>query len=158
MVENKAKKKMTKQELEEWDNLYQYVRKEIMLYDENQKLNNNIILSLQGLRNGKAMNNNGIKDMAKYTDKIILLTFMMCRPKIFTALFGKDFKDDFAKFRYVKAIVESNINFVYERLKQTEKTEEKLENTDTNILKHNAAEYKTKENKEVKNKKLKDLW
>ena len=81
-----AKKKMTEKEKEDWDALYQYVRKNIMNYDDNQALSSKMVLRLKGLLTNKFMENNNIKDTANYSYEAILNTFKFCSPQISRAL------------------------------------------------------------------------
>ena len=39
-----ARKKMSKEESQDWENLYNYVKSNIMGYDENQALSKNMVL------------------------------------------------------------------------------------------------------------------
>lgn len=56
-----AKKKMSEKELQDWNELYQYV-KSILGYDENQALSKNMVLRLKGLTTGKFIENKNIQD------------------------------------------------------------------------------------------------
>ena len=55
------KKTMTKKEIKEWDELYQYIKKDILQYDDNKKLPKWFVLRLKGLNQGKFCANNNIK-------------------------------------------------------------------------------------------------
>lgn len=149
--------KMRDVEKQEWDELYRYVKKEILFYDDNQSLSSFICTKLKGIRTGKFIENKKIKSQAEYPYKIILYTFQICRPKILAALSGKTFESETQKINYICAIVRNNINDVYEMVKRKERNEEKVKTMDTNILTHKAAHYQTK-TKELKNDKLKNLW
>ena len=61
------------------------------------------------------------------------------------------------RFNYVLKIVESNINNVYLRMKNVQKTKEEAENTSVDTVNHIGADYQRK-TKEVNNKLLNDLW
>jgi len=154
-MERKAK--MTKQEKAEWDNLYNYVKKEILQYDNSQSIPPTLVLRLKGLATGKYIENKKIEDRAKYSFKIILYTFQICKPKIIYAICGKEFKNEANKFNYICKIVENNINDVYNRVKMSQKNQEKTETISTENLYHSGAEYK-KKSKEIKSNKLEDLW
>lgn len=49
--------KMTDVEKQEWDELYRYVKKEILFYDDNQSLSSFICTKLKGIRTGKFIEN-----------------------------------------------------------------------------------------------------
>lgn len=149
--------KMTEVEKKEWDELYTYVKKEILFYDDKQNLSSFICTKLKGIRTGKFIENRNIKSQAEYPYKTILYTFQICRPKILAALSGKTFESEAQKINYICAIVKNNINEVYEMVKRKEKNDEKVANMDTDILTHKSAHYRTK-TKELKNDKLKNLW
>ena len=56
--------------------LCDYVKKEIMGYDDNQKLDNFMIMRLRGLKDGKYIANKVTPSMAHYPYNVILATFM----------------------------------------------------------------------------------
>lgn len=150
-------KKMSDIEKQQFDELYQYVRKEILLYDEAQAIPSNLVLRLKGLSTGKLLENRNITDKAHYTFDIVLYTFQICKPQIMSAISGKDFSSERQKFNYICAIVENNLNDVYKRVQNAKKSESKIEEMDTNNLLHTGAEYRIK-TEEIKSKRLENLW
>lgn len=148
---------MTSIEKEQWDKLYQYVKKEILLYDNSQSIPSNLILRLKGLTKGKYMENRNTEDKADYSYEIILYTFQICKPSIMSALASRTFDSELYKFNYICKIVESNINDVYLRVMKAKKTEENIEAMDTSILSHDGGKYQ-KKTEELKNKRLNELW
>ena len=150
-----AKKKMTEKEKQDWDNLYQYVKKNIMGYDENQALSNAMVLRLKGLLTNKFMENNNIESTANYSYETILNTFKFCSPTIQNVLRTNTFKDEMHKFNYVLKIVEKNINDVYVRMRNVQKAKEEAKNVSVEVPVHVGAEYKPKEKKKDK---FSDLW
>ena len=148
---------MTSIEKEQWDKLYQYVKKEILLYDDSQSIPSNLILRLKGLTKGKYMENRNTEDKADYSYEIILYTFQICKPSIMSALASRTFDSETYKFNYICKIVESNINDVYLRVMKAKKTEENIEAMDTSILSHDGGKYQ-KKTEELKNERLKELW
>lgn len=151
-----AKKKMTEKDKQDWDLLYQYVKSNIMDYDEDQALSKQMVLRLKGLLTNKFMENNSIEDTANYSYETILNTFKFCSPSIQNALRTNRFKDEMHKFNFVLKIVERNINDVYMRMKKVEKAKEEAKtNTSIEIVAHVGTEYKPKEKKKDK---FSDLW
>lgn len=150
-----ARKKMTEKEKQDWDNLYQYVKKNIMGYDENQALSNAMVLRLKGLLTNKFMENNNIESTANYSYETILNTFKFCSNEIFKALRTNNWANEMHKFNYVLKIVEQNINNVYVRMKNAEKAREEAKNISVEVPTHVGAEYKPKEKKKDK---FSDLW
>ena len=151
-----AKKKMTEKEKQDWEALYFYV-KNLLGYDENQALSSTMVLRLKGLLTNKFMENGNIKDGANYSYEVILNTFKFCSPSINKALKTNSWTSETHKFNYILKIVESNINNVYMRMKNIEKTKEEAKNTTIDTANHTGAEYQRK-TKEVNNKLLSDLW
>ena len=148
---------MTSIEKEQWEKLYQYVKKDILLYNDSQSIPSNFVLRLKGLTKGKYIENKNIEDKANYSYEIILYTFQICKPSIMKALANKTFENESGKFNYICKIVENNINDVYLRVNKAMKIEENIQMLDTNALSHNGGSYK-KKTEELKNNKLNELW
>ena len=147
---------MTEQDMLDWDELYQYVRGNIMGYDNNQSLSSTMVLRLKGLLTNKFIENNNTKDTANYSYKTILNTFKYCYLDIYNGLRTNSFKDEMHRFNFVLKIVERNINTVYMRMKNAEKAKEEIESSDVS---HSIEYVNTFKNKEKKiNNKLEELW
>lgn len=155
---------MTPEEKDAWFALDEYIRTNVMDYDENQGLNRNMVLRLKGLRYGQAIGNNNLHKYSNYTFGVILNTFKVCMPKIKRALATKNFDGDMNKFNYVMAIVENNISDVYARMKNAEQVKERAINTDMSAVVNSdlTSVYKEKTIKESNAPKTKnkfsDLW
>lgn len=152
-----TKKHLSQQEKIEWEALYEYVRKNVLGYDENQSLSRNMVLRLKGLTTNKFMANNNIADTSNYSYQTILNTFKFCQPDIERGLKSNSFTDENHKFNYVLKIVESNLNNVYLRMKNKEKTKEDIDNHDITEAAKYINTFKPKENQKD-NKKFNDLW
>ena len=150
-----AKKKMTEKEKQDWESLYNYVKSNIMGYDENQALSSTMVLRLKGLLTNKFIENNNIQSTANYSYETILNTFKFCSPDIQRSLRTNNFKDEMHKFNYILKIVEKNINTVYMRMKNIEKAKEDAKNMTVESPTHIGAEFKPREKK---NDKFSDLW
>ena len=151
----RTKKHMSQQDKEDWENLYEYVRHNVLGYDENQSLSRNMVLRLKGLLNNKFMANNNTDNTANYSYQVVLNTFKFCMPDIMYGLKNNHFKDEGHKFNYVLKIVESNLNTVYLRMKNADKIKREIETKKVDIPINNNIEYKPKE--KVKDK-FADLW
>ena len=151
-----AKKKMTEKEKRDWEALYFYV-KNLLGYDENQALSSTMVLRLKGLLTNKFIENGNIKDGANYSYEVILNTFKYCSPQIQKALRTNSWTSESHRFNYMLKIVEGNINNVYMRMKNIQKTKEEAKNTTIDTANHTGAEYQRK-TKETNNKLLNDLW
>lgn len=149
------RKRMTKEEREAWDSLYEYVRTKVMRYDSNQALPSQMVLRLKGMLNGKFMANGSTKDMANYSYDVVLNTFKYSMPDIQRALNNKSFNSEWHKFLYIMKIVEGNLNDVYIRMNRNRKIEEEIKNDTCDIYKHIGVEFKPKKKKP---NKFIDLW
>ena len=148
-------KTMTFEENQEWYELYEYVKKNILGYNEEQTLPEYVTTRLLGLSRGKFMANNKTVNNAKYSYKVILNTFKFCYLNIEKALRTNNFKDEKHKVMYIFKIVENNINDVYIRMKNVEKAKEEAKNTMIDMPIHTGAEYKPREKKKDR---FADLW
>ena len=150
---NKAK--MSKEEIKEWNELYEYVKTTILGYKD-KKLSKWFVLRLVGLHEGKFCANKTIKPMASYDYKTILMTFKMNKIDILNAIKDKDkFKDEQHKINYIMVIIENKINDTYDIMNRVNKAKERAKAIEiTNN--EDKAEYKRR-TKEVKNSRLKDL-
>lgn len=117
--------KITDKEKQEFDKLYQYVKK-ILGYSDDMALPKFMVLRLKGFTEGKFMANKKTTSKASYDYYTIYLTFIYCKDKIQKALQTKKFANEQNKFNYIMAIVENNINDVVIKLKNAKKVEEKI--------------------------------
>ena len=146
---------MTEEEKIAWDELYTYVKKNVMRYDDDQALSNAMVLRLKGLLTNKFMENSNIKSTANYSYETILNAFKYSSLDINKALRTNNFKDESHKFNYILKIVEKNINTVYVKMKNAEKAREEAKNIAIEAPTHTGAEFKPKEKKKDK---FSDLW
>lgn len=152
----KTKKHMSPQDKIDWENLYEYVRRNVMGYDETQSLSRSMVLRLKGLLNNKFMANNNIADTSDYSYQTVLNTFKFCMPDIQRGLRSNSFKDETHRFNYILKIVENNLNTVYMRMKNAEKSKQKTETMSMETATHTGAEYQQKTSKT--SERLSDLW
>ena len=148
---------MTEAEKMAWENLYNYVKLNIMGYDDSQALSSTMVLRLKGLLTNKFIENNKIASTANYSYETILNTFKFCYPDIQKALKTNSWTNEMHRFNYILKVVESNINNVYLRMQKMQKTKEDAQNTTIDTVNHIGAEYQRK-TKEVNNKLLNNLW
>lgn len=143
----------------EWLELCEWVQLNIFEYDTYQKIQKSAWLVLEGLRKGQEiadMKNNPSETYGEYPANVILLAFKANKVQILNAIRGKNFKNETAKMQYVCKIVRDNLNDVYSRYLNSQKSKEKIKNVDTDILEYEGAEYQTKSEKT--NKKFEGLW
>ena len=149
--------KMSDEDKNEWHELYENEKKEVLHYNDTQSIPKNLILRLRGLSTGKFMDNRRTDDNAKYSFNVVLTAFKICRPEILAALANREFNNESHKFNFICAIVERNLNDVYERMQNVERLKENINNVDTEAISHGGQEYK-KKTTDLKNKKLDELW
>lgn len=145
--------KMCDEERKEFDELYYYVKDEIL--GEDKAVPKYMVLRLKGLHEGKFMANKNTTPMASYDYSTILLTFKFCKYQILSKSY-KEFKDEQHKFNYMMAVVEANINDMVDRVKNVKKAQEKGESINVSINEDKAT-YR-KKTKSTTNEKLKHLW
>lgn len=134
--------------------LCDYVKKEIMGYDDNQKLPPYMCLRLRGMKDGKFIANKTTTTMAHYSYDIILLTFKYIKPRLDSILSTKNFKSEQHKFNYIMVIVSNNINTVYNKVKKIK--EERRQKEDIEVVE--LPNYTNKYDKKEIQKKLENFW
>lgn len=146
---------MTEEEKMAWDELYTYVRKNIMGYDDNQALSSTMVLRLKGLLTNKFIENNNIQSTANYSYKTILNAFKYSSLDIQKVLRVNNWANEMHKFNYILKIVEKNINTVYMRMKNAERAKEEAKSMTVDMPVHTGAEFKPREKKQDR---FSDLW
>lgn len=141
-----------------WNNLCDYVHKEILEYDDNMKFPSYLALKLHGISRGEFVANNNQKPQANYDYYTMLCTFKICKKRILNYLHLNDtkIKDERHKINIIAKIIESEINDVYLRLQRAEKAKDKANNVDYKNHSTSGADY-VKKTKEV-NDKMKKLF
>jgi hypothetical protein len=146
---------MTKErDNQDWIELCEYVKKEVLKYNDEMKIPRYLILRLRGLAKGQFMANKNTKAYAEYSYKTILYTFKICKAKFLQC--GIQYKDEKHKINTLMMFVEDEINDVVFRLNKTKDNEEKVSNLSLENQFNAGAEYKRKEIKT--NNNLEDLW
>ena len=122
-----------KKDNEQWIELCEYVKKEILEYDDNMKFPQYLALKLQGIKRGEHIANNNHEAKANYDDYTILCTFKLCKRKIVTYLHEneKKIKDEKHKINLIMKMIEpkdfnnqSNENAGY--VKKTKETSDRM--------------------------------
>lgn len=148
------RKRMTKEEKEQWDELYSYV-KGLMGYDEKTALDRYFVLRLKGLKEGKFIANNKTKLYGEYTFQEILATFMYCKSEIVKGLTFNDFKDNQHKINYIMFLVELQLNMIRERIRSKAKEEKQIEQIE--VAEQSKVKYVKKDKKKKQNKLLEGI-
>lgn len=141
-----------------WIELCEYVKKEILEYDENMKFPQYLALKLQGIKKGEHIANNHHKAKANYDDLTILCTFKAYKDRIVSYLHNNEskIKDEKHKINIIMKIIEPEINDVYLRLQRIEKSKSKIANIEYKNQSNKNAGY-TKRTKET-SEKMKKLF
>ena len=137
--------------------LCEYVKKEIMGYDENQKLSKHMCLRLRGMKDGKFIANKTTPSMAHYSYDIILLTFKYIKHHgLDNLLIGKKFNSEEHKFNYIMVIISNNINTVYNKVKKIREEQNRSDNIKVVELPNYKNKYESTPKKV--NKDLEKFW
>lgn len=149
---------MTKEEEKDWNELCEYIRYEILEYDNDMKFPKYLALRLKGLANGKFIANNKTSNNAHYSYKVILATFKICKYKIKNYLASNSAKiqDEQHKCNIIMKFAEEEINDVELRFRQIKKKEQEISKLELPEIQSKKSAYKQSEYKE--NKNLKNLW
>ena len=158
-VDKTLNKSGEKREDADWIVLCEYVKKEILGYDDSMKFPNALALRLKGLKYGQHIANNNSDQKAMYDDYTLLCTFKLCRSRIVDYLTVNEskIKDEKHKINLIMKIVEPEVNDVAIRLKQAKQSQRKIERASFDTQTNESAEYK-KKTKDKNNKKLNDLF
>lgn len=149
---------MAKEEYKgEWNDLCSYIEREILGYNENQKLQKAACLRIQGLTRGQSIANSRAASSGNYTYGEILKTFQIYKNKILNAIRGKNFNGEANKVGYICAIVRNYINEVATRMRNAEKSLEKADKIYDNIYENLNQEYLKKTSDDMA-MKFKELW
>lgn len=127
----------------EWLELCEWIEREILDYDENQKMQKQACQRIRGLFRGQVFANNNCEMFGSYNCEVVLNTFKVNRIRIKNALAGKTFASEEKKVAYVCAIVRDRINGMYTKMKNAKKSQEQAEICiDTSSVYNETAVYK----------------
>lgn len=143
---------------EEWCELYEYVKREVLEYPARFQLSKFMILRLHGLSKGIFIANKRIKPKAFYTYKEILLTFKYYNAVIKPRLKNKQFKSESHRFNYIMAIIENRINDIALKLEYQQEQNNKIENIEVDYNDNNDVNDNYTPKSKIKNDRLKKLW
>lgn len=115
------KHKMTEEDKKYFDKLCIYIEKNILGYDDNQHLKKDAVLRIKGLERGNTVANNKIEDVAYYDYRTIYFTFVKCANDIKKSLYKKEIDSEANRVAYMCAIVRNKIDYVYNKLKQSDR-------------------------------------
>ena len=143
---------MSKEEKEQWNELSEYVKKEILRYGDDTKFPRFLALRLKGLANGQYIVNNNQKLQGKYTFYEIKITFMYCKQDILYGFSKNVFEDENHKISYMMKIVELQLNTIRERLRSKQRQEERIEQIEVNTEESNIKYVNKNKDKNINNR------
>lgn len=146
-----ASHRMTQKEQDDWLALCKYIEEKVMGYTD-KVLSKNMCIRLKGMRYGKQMGNNKLRDRAKYSYQVILNTVKYSMPAIRTAMSKNSFSDENHKFNYAMRIVDGNLNTVAMSMERAEKAKREIEEAKPVVAEHKAAEYRPPKKNKKKDK------
>lgn len=156
-----AKKELTPEEKknhQDFLTLCAYIETEILGYEKTQKLQRAGVNRVRGLSKGQVFANNKQEQHGEYPYEVILLTLKANKSKVVNAMRNKNFASEAQAIGYMAAIIRDRLNDMYTRYINAKKSQERVENIDTNIIEYQGAEYKPTENNNKNEDKYKDLW
>lgn len=156
-----AKKILTPEEKknhQDFLTLCAYIETEILGYEKTQKLQRAGVNRVRGLAKGQVFANNKQEQHGEYPYEVILLTLKANKIKVINSMHNKNFDSEAQAIGYMAAIIRDRLNDMYTRYINAKKSQERVENIDTNIIEYQGAEYKPIENNNKNEDKYKDLW
>lgn len=113
-------------ETKEWNNLYKFVRTDILGYKSNMSLSKHQIFSLKNLREGKIIKKGDIQKYNGYSFKEIHLAFEYKKNDILKYIQNKKFQNENKKFDYIIAIIRNSINDILIAKEEKKKNEDQM--------------------------------
>lgn len=139
-----------------WDNLYQYVRKEIFQYNQKQPLSSEQVRILKSFRAGEIIRNGTIIPLNEegFSYETILITFKLLKNQILKSIEKKNFESEVGKTRYIAAIISNNIMDIHKRIQYKKQQAEKIEEIKIEVKDSNFQSSSNQDNKKL----FDDMW
>lgn len=157
-----AKKKLTPEEKknhQDFLELCEYIEKELLHYENNQRLQWGAVNKVRGLAKGQIFANNNQEKYGEYPYEVILLAFKIHKQVILNASNKiNSIESETGKVAYMATIIRDKLNDVYSRWINAKKSQEKVETINTDIMEYQGAEYKPNVKANKQEDKYKDLW
>lgn len=156
-----AKKVLTPEEKKNYQDFLEvcaYIEKEILNYENNQKLQRMAALKVKGMAKGQIIANNKCEKYGDYPFEVILLTLKANKITIINALKKKNIESESGAVGYIAAIVRDKLNDMYTRYINAKKSKEKIENINTEVIEYKGADYQPIKKDNKNEDKFKDLW
>jgi len=139
-----------------WNNLYQYVRKEIFQYTPKQPLSSGQILILKSFRAGEMIRNGTVISINDegFSYETILITFKLLKNQILKSIEKKTFETELGKTKYIAAIISNNIMDVHKRIQYKKQQSEQIEEVKIEVKDSNFQS----SSKQKNSKLFDDMW
>lgn len=137
--------KLTAQEKIEFDEVYEYLKNDILNYSSDMKLSRKMIFRIYGTAFGELYHNSNKEIPLIYSFKIILATFIFMKDKIRYCLETMRFKDEDHMVNTIFKLIDNNINTIKilsDRKIEQDKIEEKK---DLSYMEREVQPYKSKD-------------
>lgn len=134
--------------------IYQIFEHDLLGHNDNQRMQKQACLVIEGMRKGQSVANNNISTNGSYTYKEVYYSTIYSKQAILKAFKTKSFNNETNKVRYACAIIRNNINTISMNLQNAEIAEKDLEHYAP--TEHDTAEY-TKKTQNT-NEDLEGLW
>lgn len=145
-------KKLTKEEKCFRNELNNYIKTEILKYNNEKALPPYLWHRINAMRLGKTFHKGSLNNGTEYyTYEEILITFKYCKHMILRYLETNTFKDEKHKINAILLIVRNNINDVKDRIKRSEIQEERIRNDNIDNLVEDYTEKYTIKSKKSRN-------
>lgn len=143
--------KITQQEKEDFNQVYEYLKNDILSYSSDMKLSRKMIQRIYGTAFGEMYHNTNKEVPFIYSFKIILATFIFCKDKIRYCLETMRFKDEDHMVNTIFKIIDNNINTIKMLADKKIEQDKKLEGVDLSYMEREVQPYKSQD-------KLKDKF
>lgn len=146
------------EEYKKWSKLYDYVRYDILDYENNMKLPPYATQKLHDLKNNGSRKKGAVLNSG-YPCEVILTTFKLKKWDIKEGIIKKGIKEESQKINYIVAVIRNSINDVYIRYLNKEKVKEEAARIEVVIQKPNRdIKYVKKSEIDKKNDLFEDMW
>lgn len=156
-----AKKDLTPEEKKNHQDFLKvcaYIEKDLLGYENNQKLQRMAALKVKGMAKGQIVANNKCEKYGEYPFEVILLTLKANKITIINALKKKNIESESGAVGYISAIIRDKLNDMYTRYIRAKKSEEKIESINTEVIEYKGADYQPIKRDNKNEDKFKDLW
>ena len=143
----------------DWIEFAEYVKTNILCYDEKQGFPQNLAIRLKGLQSGVFMKNNNLESEADYRYDVLLTTAKLVKDRVLNYYKNNEriITGERHKWNLLCKFIEQEIDDVYIRVTRREDAEEKLDRYDISHLFTEQADFIQGEQVEIEDW-MKEIW